>query len=134
MLRLAPLVRRVATPRPVLITRTLTTSLAVRSSDFSFNRPGPPPLPAADQAEFEALVKAAEVAPSIDEITPETLEEIKAVEHRDLRKGAKPEFEGDTNPKTGEVGGPKRDPFMAGDSDWQFGGRVTVSLTVPDDS
>lgn len=45
-----------------------------------------------------------------------------------MRKGAKPEFEGEVNPKTGEVGGPKRDPFGAGNSDWQFGGRVTVRI------
>lgn len=37
------------------------------------------------------------------------------------------QFEGDVNPQTGEVGGPKRDPFFAGDGDWQYSGRVTVS-------
>lgn len=47
-----------------------------------------------------------------------------------MRKGPKPEFEGDVNPKTGEQGGPKNDPFVAGDADWQFGGRVTVSFTI----
>ncbi|KAK4555628.1 hypothetical protein LTR86_007381 [Recurvomyces mirabilis] len=30
--------------------------------------------------------------------------------HPNVRRGAAPEFEGDTNPKTGEVGGPKNEP------------------------
>ncbi|CAK9781406.1 hypothetical protein CC85DRAFT_269760 [Cutaneotrichosporon oleaginosum] len=93
-----------------------------------FNRPGPPALPAAEQAEFERLQKAAEVAvpAGLEDASPEEL--LKAVDelsHRDLRRGAAPLFEGDTNPQTGEVGGPKRDPFQATSEDWAFGGRVT---------
>ncbi|KAK0634436.1 hypothetical protein B0T17DRAFT_461311, partial [Bombardia bombarda] len=43
-----------------------------------------------------------------------------------IRKGAPPEFEGETNPKTGEVGGPKNEPLRWGSSgDWSFNGRVT---------
>ncbi|KAK3952991.1 hypothetical protein QBC32DRAFT_340003 [Pseudoneurospora amorphoporcata] len=43
-----------------------------------------------------------------------------------IRKGAPPEFEGDVNPKTGEVGGPKNEPLRWGASgDWSFNGRVT---------
>ena len=34
-----------------------------------------------------------------------------------------PEFEGNVNPKTGEVNGPKQDPTRHGD--WSFNGRVT---------
>lgn len=34
-----------------------------------------------------------------------------------------PEFEGNVNPKTGEVNGPKQDPLKYGD--WSFNGRVT---------
>ncbi|KAH8811587.1 hypothetical protein F5884DRAFT_281530 [Xylogone sp. PMI_703] len=46
--------------------------------------------------------------------------------HPDIRQGAKPEFEGDVNPKTGEVGGPKNEPLRwGGDSDWSYNGRVT---------
>lgn len=33
------------------------------------------------------------------------------------------EFEGDVNPKTGEVGGPKQDPLKHGD--YSFNGRCT---------
>lgn len=41
-------------------------------------------------------------------------------------RGAKPEFEGDTNPKTGEVGGPKTEPLRWGSAgDWSYNGRVT---------
>ncbi|KAI0880160.1 DUF1674-domain-containing protein [Annulohypoxylon maeteangense] len=43
-----------------------------------------------------------------------------------LRKGAPPEFEGDVNPKTGEVGGPKNEPLRWGPAgDYSFNGRVT---------
>ena len=46
--------------------------------------------------------------------------------HPNVRRGAKPEFEGDRNPKTGEVGGPKNDPLRwGGDVDWSYNGRVT---------
>ncbi|KAF2141249.1 uncharacterized protein K452DRAFT_287955 [Aplosporella prunicola CBS 121167] len=46
--------------------------------------------------------------------------------HPHVWRGAKPEFEGDTNPKTGEVGGPKNEPLRWGAaSDWSFNGRVT---------
>jgi len=31
--------------------------------------------------------------------------------HPHIRRGAKPEFEGDVNPKTGEVDGPKNEPL-----------------------
>lgn len=43
-----------------------------------------------------------------------------------MRRGAPPEFEGDVNPKTGEVGGPKNEPLRWGShSDYSFNGRVT---------
>lgn len=46
--------------------------------------------------------------------------------HPNVRRGAPPEFEGDRNPKTGEVGGPKNDPLRwGGDVDWSYNGRVT---------
>ncbi|KAH7357169.1 hypothetical protein BKA65DRAFT_221801 [Rhexocercosporidium sp. MPI-PUGE-AT-0058] len=49
--------------------------------------------------------------------------------HPDIRRGAKPEFEGDRNPKTGEVGGPKNEPLRWGSTgergDWSYNGRVT---------
>ena len=46
--------------------------------------------------------------------------------HADVRRGAKPEFEGDRNPKTGETGGPKNEPLRwGGNADWSYNGRVT---------
>ena len=37
-----------------------------------------------------------------------------------------PEFEGEKNPKTGEVGGPKNEPLRWGaEGDWSYSGRVT---------
>ncbi|KAK3304787.1 uncharacterized protein B0T15DRAFT_253116 [Chaetomium strumarium] len=43
-----------------------------------------------------------------------------------VRKGAPPEFEGDKNPRTGEVGGPKNEPLRwGGEGDWSYNGRVT---------
>ena len=46
--------------------------------------------------------------------------------HPNVRRGAPPEFEGDVNPKTGEVGGPKNNPLRWGEGgDWSYNGRVT---------
>ena len=46
--------------------------------------------------------------------------------HPDVRRGTQPEFEGERNPKTGEVGGPKNDPLRwGGGVDWSYNGRVT---------
>ncbi|WOO80332.1 Succinate dehydrogenase assembly factor 4, mitochondrial [Vanrija pseudolonga] len=104
------------------LTRALSTAAPLRTSFKS--GPRPPALPAAEQAEFDRLVKAAEAGQSGTVST--SVEELEAATtHPDARKGPKPEFEGDTNPKTGEIGGPKQDPFIAGNADWQFGGRVT---------
>lgn len=46
--------------------------------------------------------------------------------HPDVRRGAKPDFEGERNPQTGEVGGPKNEPLRwGGGVDWSYNGRVT---------
>lgn len=46
--------------------------------------------------------------------------------HPHIRRGAKPEFEGDVNPLTGEVGGPKNEPLRWGhNGDWSYDGRCT---------
>jgi hypothetical protein len=96
-------------------------TLAIRPPPIS--RPGPPQLPKADQEEFEKLVKAAQTVGSSPAATTSEAE----LQHPDVRRTPKPDFEGDVNPVTGERGGPKKDPFLAGDADWQFSGRVTVS-------
>ena len=46
--------------------------------------------------------------------------------HPDVRRGSKPEFEGERNPRTGETGGPKNEPLRwGGEVDWSYNGRVT---------
>ncbi|KAG0001366.1 putative mitochondrial protein, conserved [Entomortierella chlamydospora] len=94
-------------------TGALTALVLQRSYSSTGIRPrAPAPIPlgsAKDQAEFEQLVKEAESAP--------------LTSHPDARTPVPEEFEGDTNPITGEVGGPKREPVRFGD--WSFKGRVT---------
>lgn len=46
--------------------------------------------------------------------------------HPNVRRGAQPEFDGDVNPKTGEVGGPKNEPLRWGAAgEWSYNGRTT---------
>lgn len=47
--------------------------------------------------------------------------------HPNIRRGAAPEFQGDTNPETGEIGGPKNNPirWKQMEGDWSFNGRVS---------
>lgn len=46
--------------------------------------------------------------------------------HPNVRRGSRPEFEGETNPKTGEVGGPKNEPLRWGAAgEWSYNGRTT---------
>jgi hypothetical protein len=46
--------------------------------------------------------------------------------HPNVRMGAQPEFEGERNPKTGEVGGPKNEPLRWGAAgEWTYNGRTT---------
>lgn len=108
--------------------------------------PSPPRLPAEEQAEFERLQRTANTQEGFNpstmppEATPEpatmkttttatataTLEDELAQRAVPLRKGAPPEFEGDVNPKTGEVGGPKNEPLRWGaGGDYSYNGRVT---------
>ncbi|KAK4456930.1 hypothetical protein QBC42DRAFT_280240 [Cladorrhinum samala] len=67
---------------------------------------------------------AAEAQPSSASRLPKT--ETQQEFSGGIRKGAPPEFEGEVNPKTGEVGGPKNEPLRWGDKgDWSYNGRVT---------
>lgn len=48
--------------------------------------------------------------------------------HPDAREPIKAQFEGNINPKTGEEGGPKREPvgkWVDDGGDWSHKGRVT---------
>lgn len=44
--------------------------------------------------------------------------------HPDARRKPTPDFEGETNPATGEIGGPKKDP-LSWEREWTYGGRAT---------
>ncbi|KAJ3486939.1 hypothetical protein NLI96_g3889 [Meripilus lineatus] len=89
------------------------------------NRPSPPPLPRADQREFEELVRKAQTPAA--SLSKTDLEAELAL-HPDARKPVEPEFDGDVNPSTGEEGGPKREPvrqWIGDGGDWSFKGRVS---------
>ncbi|KAL7665658.1 Succinate dehydrogenase assembly factor 4, mitochondrial [[Candida] zeylanoides] len=85
--------------------------------------PGPIRLPKEEQEEFEKLQKIATSQAAIDEYNkgnnPESVGTFSPVAFKTI-----PEFEGDTNPVTGEVGGPKQDPLRH-PNDWSYNGRVT---------
>ncbi|KAF1811235.1 DUF1674-domain-containing protein, partial [Eremomyces bilateralis CBS 781.70] len=93
------------------------------------------PSPSASDSTQPPSTTATDANPARPASGPEMLASLKArlqaVEggeemHPNVRKGARPEFEGETNPTTGEVGGPKNEPLRWGvGSDWSYNGRVT---------
>lgn len=105
--------------------------ISVRYSSFSGNRgPAPPMLDPEEQKEFERLQQAANTQSAIDEYNKELGFKNNAspkvtsdIGQFTAAMQTIPEFEGDTNPVTGEVNGPKQDPIKHGD--WSFNGRVT---------
>lgn len=107
-----------------LRSRHTSTRLIVRT--ISMNRPAPLPLPWEQQREFEDLLRKAQtpLAPSATHDSG-----IDPTVHPDARPPVKPDFEGNVNPTTGEMGGPKREPITrsAADpgGDWSFKGRVS---------
>ncbi|KAI0454267.1 hypothetical protein F5B21DRAFT_246546 [Xylaria acuta] len=69
---------------------------------------------------------SAAAAAAVEGIEAAAAEEASGLAPTPLRKGAPPEFEGDVNPRTGEVGGPKNEPLRWGaGGDYSFNGRVT---------
>ncbi|KAG1452882.1 hypothetical protein G6F56_007709 [Rhizopus delemar] len=85
----------------------------ISRSYSSLNRPGPPPLGNRKQQKemLELIKKKQEKDMASTDL------------HEDAVKKPVAEFEGDINPKTGEVNGPKTEPVKH--NDWSFGGRVT---------
>jgi hypothetical protein len=133
-----------------LFCRQLSTTSRVRTSWSP--GPAPPKLPKEEQELFEKLQKQSTGAfstpipdptsPSTDlrarinqspqsENAPVVNASVQATGegeelHPHVRRGTLPEFEGDTNPTTGEVGGPKNEPLRWGAvGDWSYNGRVT---------
>ncbi|EHN03542.1 FMP21-like protein [Saccharomyces kudriavzevii IFO 1802] len=98
--------------------------------------PSPPKLPREEQEEFERLQRVATSQEAIDQYNARatgdpTKESLNSpfLTKNDIGSFSPefsktiPEFEGDVNPKTGEIGGPKQDPLRHGD--YSFNGRVT---------
>ncbi|KAI1174263.1 hypothetical protein F4777DRAFT_395404 [Nemania sp. FL0916] len=82
--------------------------------DASTSSPAAPAAEAAVPLTSADPSRAADGADSVDNVS------------MPLRKGAPPEFEGDVNPRTGEVGGPKNEPLRWGaNGDYSYNGRVT---------
>ncbi|QRV94051.1 hypothetical protein RhiJN_22069 [Ceratobasidium sp. AG-Ba] len=110
------------TVRLSIWSRNLYITSARAASKNPYARPGPPPLPAAEQREFEELVRKAQTPAAVKpDSTVKSGEEL----HPDARRPVPPQFTGDVNPLTGERGGPKREPVPEGRNDWSYGGRVT---------
>ncbi|GKT44262.1 succinate dehydrogenase cytochrome B subunit, mitochondrial [Colletotrichum spaethianum] len=75
-------------------------------------------------AQVNTVVADSQAAPQAPTPTVAATEE--DTMHPNYVRGAPPEFEGDVNPRTGEVGGPKREPLRWGaGGDWSYNGRVT---------
>ncbi len=111
------------------------------SSAFQ-HHPSPPRLPADEQAEFERLQRAAAfplaspapatttaaatAAPSVLAASTQQQASPDSADGDGVWRGAPPEFEGDKNPKTGEIGGPKNEPLRWGSQgEWTYNGRAT---------
>jgi hypothetical protein len=86
------------------------------------DKPGPPPLPAAEQREFEELLRQHNAPLAASEASSDEV----VAYHPDMRKGARPKFQGEKNPWTGEVGGPKTEPVAW--NDWSYGGGSDLDL------
>ena len=108
------------------LSRPLHTS-ARRLTDFG-NRPAPPRLPSHLQKEFEELQRKAAMPLSSESLASTGVEAASISSdqslHPDVRSKPKPEFDGDMNPNTGEVGGPKNNP-LSYEKEWTYGGRAT---------
>ncbi|KAJ5604452.1 hypothetical protein N7510_009606 [Penicillium lagena] len=116
---------------PRLFSTTQIPRQANKPSNAFGSGPAPPRLPKEEQEIFEELQRRSTGAFSTPQVNQSPQTEIKASGdgselHPDAPAGLKPEFDGEKNPKTGEVGGPKNEPLRWGsDGDWSYGGRVT---------
>ncbi|KAJ9143452.1 hypothetical protein NKR23_g6543 [Pleurostoma richardsiae] len=139
------LLRRPLLPRP---SSSAVHPAALRLSSTFAPQPSPPRLPPDEQAEFERLQRTVaerlaaeeEAAAAAAAATEATSSQASAtsdaaaaaaaaasiLDGDGVWRGAPPEFEGDKNPKTGEIGGPKNEPLRWGSKgDWSYNGRVT---------
>lgn len=116
----------------IALVRTPKYSLRCYSSKpFSSKGPSPLPLDPEEQKEFEQLQQAANTQIAIEQYSEDhgfSSKEAPPKVNSDVGNFGGisqtiPEFEGNINPKTGEVNGPKQDPIRHGD--WSFNGRAT---------
>ncbi|KAL2408066.1 hypothetical protein ABEF95_014599 [Exophiala dermatitidis] len=121
-----------------------------RASTGAFSTPRSTPTPRINQSPDLSEVEAAEAQSTVDirvqKIRTANNDDVsddkkkmkemldRAIEargrgeelHPNVVRGAEPEFEGDVNPKTGEVGGPKNEPLRWGAAgEWTYNGRTT---------
>lgn len=89
----------------------LTRTTRPYSTKYTPPAPAPLSLNPEEQKEWTALQRSAEAKSQ------------QVLFHPDVRRKPAPEFEGERNPTTGEVGGPKNDPLRHGD--YSYGGRCT---------
>jgi Protein of unknown function (DUF1674) len=129
--------------------------LPLRNASTFEPHPSPPRLPADQQAEFERLQRAAATSSATQQANAQAQQPLSTSRHvttpsptsstaqsagdtpvptdsgdadpsGGVWRGAPPEFDGDVNPSTGEVGGPKNEPLWWGaKGDWSYNGRVT---------
>lgn len=93
-----------------------------------FDRPSPPSLSRNEQKDFEELLRRvnAPASPSSHPDAAAATQEEHNIDynsgsqeealHPDYRVKPKADFEGEINPETGEVGGPKHEPLQHGPS------------------
>ncbi|KAK2770550.1 hypothetical protein CKAH01_14673 [Colletotrichum kahawae] len=103
---------------------------SVSSAFQEYANPPPTSTDASTSTSSEAsatpAAAAAEAQPQEKPVNPTISASEEDTMHPAYVRGAPPEFEGDVNPRTGEVGGPKREPLRWGSGgDWSYNGRVT---------
>ena len=110
-----------STPNPRIV---VNQSPTIPSSTSEAQRRVPPQI---NQSPHDQSTKLSEQDQKLEDVDAKISAQGKGEElHPDVRRGARPEFEGDRNPKTGEMGGPKNDPLRFGNEvDWSYNGRVT---------
>ncbi|PLW08652.1 hypothetical protein PCANC_02990 [Puccinia coronata f. sp. avenae] len=102
-----------------------TSGLETRKTRVGYQpSPSPPALPPKEQREFIALINKSNSSPAQQSHASNDNSSSTSQSHPDLRNLGPEEFSGDTNPKTGEVNGPKRDP-LKWPNEWGYGGRAT---------
>lgn len=115
-----------STPQPEVVINPSSAPSSTASATSERQRPQINQSPHSTPAEAEEGQQKAEER-AVEELDARVQASGRGEElHPDIRRGSRPEFEGERNPKTGEVGGPKNEPLRwGGGVDWSYNGRVT---------